>query len=56
VHELVVVHMGYEYTYRAIWQQFWWLGMSTDVRKVVYACVTCDERGYIAGSGLPMGK
>ncbi len=26
------------------------------VKKVVDACVTCAERGYNAGSGLPMGN
>ncbi len=43
VRELVVAHMRYEYTYRAIRQRFWWQGMSTDVKKVVAACVTCAE-------------
>ncbi len=56
VHELVVAYMRYECTYRAIRQRFWWQGMSTDVKKVVDACVTCAERGYNAGSGLPMGE
>ncbi len=56
VHELVVAHMRYEYTYRAIRQQFWWQGISTDVRKVVDACLACAEQGYNAGSGLPIGE
>jgi hypothetical protein len=52
VHELVVAHMHYEYTYRAIRQRFRWQGMSTDVKKVIDACVVCAERGYDAGLGL----
>jgi hypothetical protein len=41
VHELVLAHMRYEYTYRVIRQRFWWQSMSTDVKKVVDACMTC---------------
>ncbi len=38
--------MRSEYTYRVIRQRFCWQSMSTDVKKVVDACVTCAERDY----------